>query len=44
MIFVAQQIQEKCQEQNKNLYIALIDLPKAFDSINRESSQGPKQK
>ena len=26
MIFVALQIQEKCQEQNKDLYIAFIDL------------------
>ena len=35
MIFVARQIQEKCQEQNKDLYIAFIDLIKAFESINR---------
>ena len=32
MIVVARQI----QEQNKDPYIAFIDLTKAFDSINRE--------
>ena len=37
MIFVARQIQEKCQEQNKDLNIFLIDFPMAFDSINREA-------
>ena len=37
MIFVALKIQEKCQEQNKDLYTAFINLTKAFDSINREA-------
>lgn len=36
MIFVARQIQEKCHEQNSELYIAFIDLAKAFDTVNRE--------
>ena len=36
MIFVARQIQEKCHEQNRELYIAFIDLAKAFDTVNRE--------
>ena len=38
MIFVARQIQEKCQEQNKDLYMAFVDLTNAFDSINCEVS------
>ena len=37
MIFVARQIQEKCQEQNKDRYIAFTDLTKAFESINYEA-------
>ena len=36
MIFVARQIQEKCHEQNRELYIAFVDLAKAFDTVNRE--------
>ena len=36
MIFVARQLQEKCHEQNRDLYIAFIDLTKAFDTVNRE--------
>ena len=36
MIFVARLLQEKCREQNKNLYIAFVDLAKAFDTVNRE--------
>ena len=36
MIFCARQLQEKCVEQNKPLYIAFIDLAKAFDSVNRD--------
>ena len=30
-----QQIQKKCREQNRDLYMFLIDLTKAFDSVNR---------
>ena len=36
MIFCARQLQEKCNEQNTDLYIAFIDLQKAFDTVNRE--------
>lgn len=37
MIFVARLMQEKCREQHKHLYIAFVDLTKAFDTINREA-------
>ena len=37
LIFVARQIQEKCREQTQELFMAFIDLTKAFDSINREA-------
>ncbi len=36
MIFVARLLQEKCREQHQDLYIAFIDLTKAFDTINRD--------
>ena len=36
MIFTARQIQKKCREQQPNLYMAFIDLTKAFDTINRD--------
>ena len=36
MIFTARQLQEKCREQHKDLYMIFIDLTKAFDSVNRE--------
>ena len=36
MIFTVRLLQEKCREQNKNLYIAFVDLAKAFDTVNRE--------
>ena len=35
MIFVAWQLQEKCREQHQDLYLAFIDLTKAFDTVNR---------
>ena len=35
MIFAAKQIQEKCKEQNKDLYILFVDLTKAFDTVSR---------
>lgn len=35
MIFTARQLQEKCREQNKDLFAVFIDLTKAFDSVNR---------
>jgi len=33
MIFTARQLQEKCHEQQKNLYLVCFDLTKAFDSV-----------
>jgi len=36
MIFVARLLQEKCREQSHDLYLAFIDLTKAFDTVNRE--------
>uniref|UniRef100_K7EZK3 Reverse transcriptase domain-containing protein n=1 Tax=Pelodiscus sinensis TaxID=13735 RepID=K7EZK3_PELSI len=36
MIFAARQLQEKCQEQNVQLYTVFVDLTKAFDSVSRE--------
>ena len=37
MVFALRQIQEKCREQNKGLYISFVDLTKAFDTVNREA-------
>lgn len=36
MIFAARQLQEKCQEQYKDLYTTFVDLTKAFDTVSRE--------
>lgn len=36
MIFALRQLQEKCREQNQNLYILFVDLTKAFDTVSRE--------
>ena len=36
MIFVARQLQEKSQEQHSDLFMAFVDLTKAFDTVNRE--------
>ena len=36
MIFVAWQLQEKCSEQHQDLYLAFVDLTKAFDTVNRD--------
>ena len=36
MIFTARQLQEKCQEQNMDLYMAFVDLTKAFDTVSGE--------
>ena len=37
MIFTArQQLKEKCQEQNVDLYLTFVDLTKAFDTDSRE--------
>ena len=36
IIFVARQRQEKCREQHQDLYLAFVDLTKAFDTFNRD--------
>jgi len=36
MLFSLRQLQEKCREQHKPLYIAFIDLTKAFVLVSRE--------
>ena len=36
MIFSLRQLQEKCREQNQPLYVAFIDLTKAFDLVSRD--------
>ena len=36
MGFAARQLQEKCQEQNTDLYLTYVDLTKAFDTISRD--------
>ena len=36
MNFAVHQLQEKCREQNQNLYILFVDLTKAFDTVSRE--------
>ena len=36
MVFVLRQLQEKCREQNKGLYITFVDLTKAFDTVSRQ--------
>ena len=35
MVFTLRQLKEKCREKNMSLYIAFVDLAKAFDSISR---------
>ena len=36
MVFAARQLQEKCQEQNSDLFSTYVDLTKAFDTVSRE--------
>ncbi|XP_062615832.1 uncharacterized protein LOC134277519 [Saccostrea cucullata] len=36
MVFSLRQLQEKCREQRRPLYIAFIDLTKAFDLVSRQ--------
>ncbi|GAB1603816.1 hypothetical protein Ahia01_000662900, partial [Argonauta hians] len=36
MVFVLRQIQEKCREQNRGLYVTFVDLTKAFDTVSRK--------
>ena len=35
MIFTLAQLQEKCREQHRPLYVAFVDLTKAFDLVTR---------
>jgi len=35
MVFSLGQLQEKCREQRRPLYLAFIDLTKAFDLVSR---------
>ncbi len=35
MVFSVRQLQEKCREQNKPLYLGFTDLTKAFDLVSR---------
>ena len=37
MIFTVRQLQEKCLEQNLDLYSVFIDLTKAFETANKEA-------
>ena len=37
MIFSLRQLQEKCQEQQRSLHIALVDLTKAFNLVNHKA-------
>ena len=36
MVIAARQLQEKCQEQNVDLYSTYVDLTKAFDTVSRK--------
>ena len=36
MVFTARLLQEKCREHDKDLFIAFIDLTKAFDTVDRQ--------
>ena len=36
MVFVLRQLQEKCREHNKGLYVSFVDLTKAFDTVSRK--------
>ena len=35
MVFALRQLQEKCLEQNQDLYVLFVDLTKAFDTVSR---------
>ena len=36
IIFTAKQLQEKCQEQNLDLFMPFVDLTRAFDTVRRD--------
>jgi len=35
MIFTARQLQEKCREQQRDMYVIFVDLTKAVDTVSR---------
>ena len=37
MVFSLRQLQEKCREQQQPLFVAFIDLTKAFDLVSRDN-------
>ena len=41
MVFIVRQIQEKCTEQQMDLFACFIDLTKAFDSQQRSTMDHP---
>ena len=43
MILTARQLQEKCQEQNLDLYMTSVDLNKAFGTVSHEGLENPGQ-
>ena len=36
MLFTARQLQEKCQEQNVDIYMTFVDLSKTFHTVSRD--------
>ena len=36
MTFTARQLEEKCKEQNEDLYMTFVDLTKAVDTVSRD--------
>ena len=36
MVFTARQIEDKCREQNHDLYVVFVDLTQAFNTVNRD--------
>ncbi|XP_076128077.1 uncharacterized protein LOC143109310 [Alosa pseudoharengus] len=36
MVFTIRQLQEKCREQHKDLFMVFVDLSKAFDTVQRD--------
>ena len=36
IMFILRELQEKCQEQNREMYVTFISLTKAFKAMSRE--------